>query len=405
MANKNKTPGSDKETAAPVSDNKNSALEQQEAILNSTKPAADSAQAKQAEMDKKSAPSEPAKKGGQGLAVLAILIALGSAGGLYYQGMETTKQYNSELARITNELNTTRKALADSQSQTQSALQTGLKTLQRDTEVLLEQQQTSLTSLQSALAGMKGRRPNDWLLAEADHLINQAGRQLWIEGDITTATRLIQTADQRVAALNDPSLTPVRKALSQDLQALKSIQRIDIDGIVLRLTGIQQQIAQMPLANAILPIAEETKAPEVSTQVSDWKENLKASLTEFADQFITYRKREGSVIPLLTPAQTFYVQENLKAKIDQAITAVYRHNEALYTQALQVAIDWIVAFYDQSSPVTLGVLDSLAQLKQQPINVEYPKQLASQPIITDLLAEKLRRNLVAPLDVDNLEGK
>lgn len=246
---------------------------------------------------------------------------------------------------------------------------------------------------------MKGRRPNDWLLAEAEYLVNQAGRQLWLERDVLTATTLMETADQRIAELNDPSLTPIRQAMAKDIQQLKAIKRIDVDGIVLRLTSLQQEVDKLPLANAIMPDAQEFTPETVSTNVDDWQQNLKASLNDFVGQFITYRKRDGNVIPLLTPAQTFYLQENLKAKLDQAMTAVYRDNGRLYAESLKTATAWAERFYNQDAKITESFIDTLNYLSQQTIDVSYPDALNSQQLVSDMLAERLRRDL-APLPTE-----
>lgn len=101
----------------------------------------------------------------------------------------------------------------------------------------MQQQDKSIASLQLAIADIKGRRPNDWLLAEADYLVKMAGRKLWLEHDVVSATRLMENADQRISALNDPSLTPLRRAMADDIATLKAIPLIDRDGLVLKLNS------------------------------------------------------------------------------------------------------------------------------------------------------------------------
>lgn len=319
-----------------------------------------------------------------------LVIAL--AGGLYYHGHQQTQNLNASISALTGDIDTLKSALSQSEAQSKAAVENAV----RDTQVLIDQQDKTIKSLQSALADIKGRRPNDWLLAEADYLVKQAGRQLWLEHDALTATTLMETADQRIAELNDPSLTPIRQAMAKDIQELKAIKRIDTDGIVLRLTSLQQEVDKLPLANAIMPEAEQTETHPVSANVDDWQQNLKASFEDFVGQFITYRKREGNVVPLLSPAQTFYLQENLKAKLDQAITAVYRENGRLYAESLKTAKDWTERFYNQDAEITKSFEATLTHLSQQTIDVSYPEALKSQALISDMLDERLRRDL-APL--------
>lgn len=74
---------------------------------------------------------------------------------------------------------------------------------------------------------------------------------------------------------------------------------------MLRLISLQQQIDSLPLANAILPADQPQTSQAVSENIDDWQTNLKNSLKAFADNFITFRSRDGNVIPLLSPTQHF----------------------------------------------------------------------------------------------------
>jgi len=118
-----------------------------------------------------------------------------------------------------------------------------------------------------------------------------------------------RSADQRIAALNDPSLVPLRKLMAKDITTLKSIPIIDRDGLVLRLTALQQQVDDLPLA-------------------------------DFSENFITFRSRDGNIIPLLSPQQHFYLKENMKAKLETAIKAVYIEQQDIYIAALDTAEQW-----------------------------------------------------------------
>lgn len=333
------------------------------------------------------------------LSLLSLALIIASGSGFYYYTNQQFTAYNSQISTLTSEIESLKTDLEVNEAESQ----TSIKKNKQDMLVLLTQQDNNITSLQSALGEMTGRRPNDWLIAEAEYLVNLSGRQLWLEHDVVTATILMETADLRLAELNDPTLTPIRKAISQDIQQLKSIRRIDVDGIVLRLNSLQQQVQKLPLVNALLPEAQNVVPEKVSSDVNDWKQNLKASFNDFINQFITYRKRDGNAVPLLTAPQTFYLEENLKAKLDQAITAVYRENGALYDEALKVAKEWTLRFFDQEDPLTKSFVATLTLLDNQTIEVSYPQALVSQQLISDLLADRLRRDLAPSPTAESIQ--
>ncbi len=247
---------------------------------------------------------------------------------------------------------------------------------------------------------MKGRRPNDWLLAEADYLVKLAGRKLFLEHDAESATLLMESADQRIAALNDPSLVPLRKSMANDITKLKSVPLIDRDGLVLRLTALQQQVDDLPLANAILPEAKEEKPKQVSQDINDWQANLKTSLQDFSENFITFRTRDGNVIPLLSPQQHFYLKENMKAKLETAIKAVYVEQQEIYVAAITTAEEWSQSFYDQESNSVKEFNKTLELLSKQTVQVEYPVKLETQQVLSDVIRERLRREVTTLVTED-----
>ncbi|OQK60414.1 uroporphyrinogen-III C-methyltransferase [Vibrio vulnificus] len=335
------------------------------------------------------------KKPSQKLSILAIIIALLGTGGVAFQLQQQNSQYQAQIAALQNQLQQTQSAMSNELNQVKQETFAKATEVTHKAEVVLAQQQKSIESLQLAMADVKGRRPNDWLLAEADYLVKLAGRKLFLEHDVVSATSLMESADQRIAALNDPSLVPLRKAMAKDITDLKTIPLIDRDGLVLRLTALQQQVDQLPLANAILPEAKTVEKQQVSDDINNWQNNLMASLKAFSENFITFRTRDGNVIPLLSPEQHFYLKENIKAKIETAIKAVYQEQGEVYTTSLTTAEAWSQAFFNQDNNTVKEFTQSLKQLSEQKIQVQYPVKLQTQNQLADVIRERLRREVTS----------
>ncbi|PSW13072.1 heme biosynthesis operon protein HemX [Photobacterium sanctipauli] len=395
----NETPADNQKSAAPSTSGKRGhSSAKAQAPKQPAAKKADAPQKEAAATPAQPQPTETKSSGSKtGAIAIALVIALGA--GLYYHGHQQTQAQNAQMAAMQQDfqqkLSGMQSKLGAAQQETQSQVSSSLQS----TEVSLEQQSKSITGLQMALSEMKGRRPNDWLLAEADYLVKMAGRKLWLEHDTVSATILLESADHRIAELNDPSLTPIREAMHTDITALKAVARVDRDGLVLRLTSLQQQVSNLPLANAVLPEAQVVAEADVTTSVDDWKQNLMTSLKNFSEHFVTYRTRDGSVIPLLSPKQDFYLQENIKSKLETAIKSVYREQGELYATSLTMAKDWAEQFYDMEDPAAQSFIETLDALAKENIEASYPSKLDSQPLITDAISERLRQQ-VKPLSTE-----
>lgn len=337
----------------------------------------------------------PTAKRGSKLGALALVVSIVVGAGLSYQVYNKNTEYQKEITQLKQQLQENQTSLGSRIESIQNQTNQDIASVGQQAKVELAQNQKSIKGLQMAIADMKGRSPNDWLLAEADYLVKLAARKLYLEHDVFSATQLLESADQRIATLNDPNLFPLRQAMANDITALKSLPIIDRDGLVLRLMSLQKQVANLPLANAILPKATEQKKPVVSADVSDWKSNLLTSLKEFSENFITFRTRDGNVIPLLSPKQDFYLRENIVAKLDLAIRAVYDEKDGIYSTALETATQWSDSFFDQNSSSVQQFENTLKSLSQQKVQVTYPVKLQSQDILSKVIAEKLTRKVTS----------
>ncbi|USD65360.1 uroporphyrinogen-III C-methyltransferase [Vibrio sp. SCSIO 43136] len=358
----------------------------------------------QAEVEAPAAPSpsqeKEQKNKGSKLGAIAIVLTILFGGGLSYHIQQKDHAQQQEIAALKQQLSSLQSELSSRVSNAQTELTASVNDATTRMQVEMGQQQKSIESLQVAISDVKGRRPNDWLLAEADYLVKLAGRKLFLEHDVESATRLMESADQRIAALNDPSLVPLRKSMATDITKLRALPLIDREGLVLAITSLQQQVDALPLANAILPEAQEVVEQEVSEDINDWQNNLKTSLKDFSDQFITFRTRDGNVVPLLSPEQHFYLRENVKNKLESAIKGVYLENGELFDQGLVTAQEWSKQFFNQSDNQVLEFQKRLEQLAKNKVHVDYPDKLHSQQPLTDVIQDRLRREVTVLVTED-----
>nr|WP_319782814.1 uroporphyrinogen-III C-methyltransferase [Oceanisphaera sp. IT1-181] len=324
---------------------------------------------------------------GKVLGIIAIIIAILLAAFLYWHG------HNQALAQA-EQVQQLQQQLQQQQQQVQDALKNAEGKQAKQLASVASQQDgvnEQLEGLSRKILDLDTKRPNDWMLAEAEYLVRMAGRKLWLEQDGVSAAMMLANADERLAAVNDPSLAPVRRALAEDIAAIKSVPKVDREGLVIKLNSISNQVDKLKLDGVILAQAAEPDFT-VSGSVSDWKENLKKSWSSFSDDFVTVRRRDGKVDALLSPQQHWYLSENLKGTLLQAQLAVYRDQQEIYDSALEQASDWLTTYFADDS-VRQFMLEQIEQLRGQQIKVEYPQQFSAQDNLKQLLDERLQRLL------------
>ncbi|MFM4670567.1 uroporphyrinogen-III C-methyltransferase [Aeromonas media] len=327
------------------------------------------------------------KKGGAGVVLggVAILLALGLTGGLYLHGHQNAVAQQAELGALKLQLAEAMGKL--DQSNSKDAEQIGALGKNQ------QQLQDALDALQTKVLDLDDKRPNDWMLAESEYLVRMAGRKLWLEHDIVSAITLLGNADERIKALNDPSLMPIRKALAEDIAQLKGMPRVDREGLTLKLAALSDQIELLPLSTVSMPQAKAEPDQAVSANPDEWESNLKKNWVKFTENFITIRRRDGAVEALLSPQQEIFLRENLKTKLLQAQLAVYREQQALYTDSLEKAQRWLTQYFDTDNSATQYMQSELDKLKGEQIQFDYPDQFKTQAMLEQVLTERLQRIL------------
>ena len=59
------------------------------------------------------------------------------------------------------------------------------------------------------------------MFSEVEYLLRLANQRLQLERDVEGAAALLRTADARLEEANNPALVPVRRAIAEELAALK----------------------------------------------------------------------------------------------------------------------------------------------------------------------------------------
>ncbi len=346
----------------------------------------------------KNASESRGNKTGIALGAIAVAIALAAGGGLYSWGKHQASNQAATNDALANELT----ALQQQQKQQHAALEalTSQQAAQansaKTTNAGLEK---DLNEVQQKVAAISGSDAKTWQLAQADFLVKLAGRKLWSDQDVTTAAALLKSADASLADMNDPSLITARRALTSDISALSALTQTDYDGIILKLNQLANQVDNLQLAdNDADDTPMDSDGTELTSSLTEWRQNLVKSWHNFMDSFITIRRRDDTATPLLAPNQDVYLRENIRSRLLIAIQAVPRHQEQIYRQSLDNVSTWVRAYYDTNDGQTKAFLEEVDNLSQQSINMDVPDTLQSQPILEKLMQTRVRNLMSQPAE-------
>ncbi len=236
----------------------------------------------------------------------------------------------------------------------------------------------SIDSINSTLKTMAGKiktNLNDrWLVTEASNLITIANQQAQLNSDAKAAISALEAADQRLREAADPTLLAARQALTDDIIALRGVSQLDVTGIALTLSKLENDIAQLPLKNEL----PETASESVATAPTE--ENEASDINSFIDRIwgdiktlVTVRRSFDSTSPaLLPPGQKFFLEQNLRLKLQTARLALLQRNNQVFKDSITTSTAWLEQYFDGSSSATANLKSSLAPYSSLELNPALP---------------------------------
>jgi len=274
-----------------------------------------------------------------------------------------------------------------------AAIQAGFTQLQRRVESTAEDRQSQWQTFQQQQAAElvsirkqlgQSSDPN-WLLAEAEYLIRIANHRLQLADDVGTAISALTLADQRLQLLRDPRLLTLRRQLSDDITRLRAVPRIDITGLALTLTSLQQRLEQLPLQGRVTLNATEHE-PAITDKAIDKKNwtSFLADVWSSLKSLVTVRRVDEQNVAITAPEQRGFLYQNLALKLEAARLALLRNDDTLYHQSLSTTNDWLKRYFDQQDNGVQAMLATLQQLDSVNLNRELPPASVSLQDISSM---------------------
>ncbi|AUI65331.1 MULTISPECIES: uroporphyrinogen-III C-methyltransferase [Glaesserella] len=338
---------------------------------------------------------EKTKSGGKGIALLALLVAVGIGAAGHFFASNKFSQVEAQIQTLAQKSNSSvasvevpnfdneRAQIAELVSNYQKSL-SRVEQLEREQASYTQQINVLKDQIQKLGAGPKTDQ-SEWLLSDADFLLNNALRKVVLDNDIDTARSLLIEADNVLSQVSDTRVLSVRDAIKNDLNQLASVNKVDQNNLMQRLAQLANQVDDMP----ILPPEDETNdtdSGEVSGSIEDWQKNIEKSADSFLNHFIRISdKAVANEKAFIAPNQEIYLRENIRLRLQIAILTITRQQNELYKQSLEAVSSWVRSYFDVQNDQVKAFLKEVDDLIEQSIYIDAPSRLQSLGLLDQLL--------------------
>ena len=167
---------------------------------------------------------------------------------------------------------------------------------------------------------------------------------------------------ERISSADVP---PVRDALATDLAALQALPAFDPEALHGRLEELGGRAQRLPLAR--LP-ADGTAREAAESGERGWLDALR----EAAAEFITVRRMDEPVRPLLSTEDGYYLKQNLSLLLEQASLALLERQPEVYTDSLRRARALIEEYLGDAGGEKQAILQGMDELLDARLTRQLP---------------------------------
>lgn len=299
----------------------------------------------------------------------AVVIAIVASGAAWLDSRRTQQTLRVEVAQ--------RLGQADAATQSATKAQAQLATDLRDAQAKVTLLETRLAESQAQQAALEGLyrdlapSRDELALTEIEHALLIANQQLQLAGDVQSALAALQLADNKLQHLERPQFLLLRRAVARDIDRLKAVPFVDVEGIILKLDQAIAAVDGLPLQmDERLPLAENVKPP-TSTPESAWQRFLRDAWADIR-QLVRIEVSNRPQAPLVAPSQSYFLRQNLKLRLLAARVSLLSRNDASFKADVAAADTWLKQYFDTRTKSVQAVQATMKQLAAVPMPGETP---------------------------------
>lgn len=349
--------------------------------------------------------------GSSWLASLALLVAIGAVGISFWLSSQSDNKVNElerALAQFKQQTDDSVKQklkqadvkiekAADGFSTLQAKLQTEFNdalTGSAKEQALLKEEVQHLSDSTTAISSRIGIQSTTWIIAEAEYLLTLANYRVSLDNDVATAIAALTAADQRLKQVGDPGLLDVRREISDEINALRSVEMPDIAGMAFELAALASSAEQLPL---IIKQREQNLAGSFSStrEATRQVENVSGVMNAVwkdIKSLVVVRKNDRPIDVLMAPDQRHFLFQNLILKIETGRLALLRNEPANLKISLDVAHKWLEAYFDKDTAAYANFVATLKRIQAAKLTATFPDITNSVVVLREYKEKKARES-------------
>lgn len=252
-------------------------------------------------------------------------------------------------------------------------------------------QRTQLEDLMQSLS----RSRDENLVVDVESALRLAQQQAQLTGSAEPLIAALKSADLRLARAAQPRLNPLQRAITKDMDRIRSASLTDVPVLLIKLDELSRLVDDLPVANAMAagnpprvaapvatassPRAVTAKDQHVMSALFDrqtlqaWSRRFFDSVRDEARRLLRVSRIDQPEAALLAPEQAFFMRENLKLRLLNARLALLSRQTDSARADLVSAGTWLGKYFDPASRKTQAAAQLLQQVQGQLKSSELPR--------------------------------
>lgn len=306
-------------------------------------------------------PRAPSRTLATVLGALALVLAVLA----WIDGRRVQRDFREEVAQRLSGIEAAATATAKSEAALAGQLHDAQAQVDR-LEAQLAESQSQQAALEALYRDLAPSR-DEIAVSEIEQLLLVANQQLQLAGNVPSALTALQLADVKLRPLDRPQFLPLRRALANDIDALRAVPFVDVAGLSLKLDQAMVLAPSLPLAmDERVPQAAAAKGATTPSEVPAWRRLLDDAWAQLSD-LIRIENTDRPAAALLPPSQQYFVRENLKLRLLGARIALQNHDDASLRADVAAAEALLKQYFDTRAKPVQALQAMLKQLAATPM--------------------------------------